>query len=145
MFNDYRWEVVVRFVDIGGIVDHHGFNVFPIINTNAYMFCQFFRVLFVLANPKICSCCCTTLLVKYIFQSHNLWSHINSFILLPFSIFVIDNYSMSSVWCRKHSSVLTSKYHHQMTIQCDSWTSFKLSFSHCQKYFLQSNIKKKNW
>ena len=31
MFNDLRWEVIVRFVDIGGIVDHHCLNSLVII------------------------------------------------------------------------------------------------------------------
>ena len=30
MFNDLSWEVIVRFVDIGGYVDHHYLN-FPFI------------------------------------------------------------------------------------------------------------------
>jgi len=31
MFNELRWEVIVRFVDIGGIVVHHCLNVLFII------------------------------------------------------------------------------------------------------------------
>ena len=33
VFSELMWEVVVRFVDIGGIVDHHSLNVF-FINLN---------------------------------------------------------------------------------------------------------------
>jgi hypothetical protein len=37
MFNDLRWEVIVAFVDIGGIVDHHCLNfLFIIKNTHYY-------------------------------------------------------------------------------------------------------------
>jgi hypothetical protein len=32
MFNDLRWEVIVCFIDIGGIVDHHCLNFFCFID-----------------------------------------------------------------------------------------------------------------
>jgi hypothetical protein len=31
-FNDLRWKIIVRFVDIGGIVDHHYSNIIIIYN-----------------------------------------------------------------------------------------------------------------
>ena len=27
MFNDLRWEIIICFVDIGGVVDHHCLNI----------------------------------------------------------------------------------------------------------------------
>jgi hypothetical protein len=32
VFNELRWEVIVRFVDIAGIVDHHGLKFIFIAN-----------------------------------------------------------------------------------------------------------------
>ena len=36
MFNDLRWEVIVRFIDIGGIVDYHCLDFLIIIYNNTY-------------------------------------------------------------------------------------------------------------
>ena len=42
MFNDLRWEKIVHFAEIGGIVDHHCLNfifINPNYNPDSYIHC----------------------------------------------------------------------------------------------------------
>ena len=47
VFIELKWEVVVRFVDIGGIIDHHYLHFLFIIRTQNYnreVFSSFFKI-----------------------------------------------------------------------------------------------------
>jgi hypothetical protein len=43
IFNDIRWEVAVRFVGIGGIVDHHCLNILGVLDSNQNKYILYFR------------------------------------------------------------------------------------------------------
>ena len=58
VFSELMWEMVVRFVDIGGIVDHHSSNVL-FINLNCWIFSLLINVI-----PETC---CRTKFSIYIF------------------------------------------------------------------------------